>query len=378
MLRSYAIFVVVIFASIESAFGQDATLSKLQNYLDSWHQSASFAGVTLGVVLKDGKVLSLATGYSDRDAKTPMQPHDRLLAGSVGKTFAAAVALQLISEDKIKLDDKVAKYLGGQSWFQRLPNADSITIRHVMNHTSGLVRYELKEEFLRDLVANPEKHWRPEELLAYLLDEKAPFEAGKGWEYSDTNYIVLGMVLESVDRDAYYTQAEKRLLKPLQLTDIIPQTGPVLDRVVQGYAGQDNPFVGQDHMLRAGKMIINPQFEWTGGGYASTAADLARWAKAFHEGKAFDAALLPQVLDGVEAPMLGRGAKYGLGTMIRNTAGKQTYGHGGFFPGYMTEMIYHPESHIAVAVQVNSSVPKDLGRPLVRVAMDVLELAGAR
>ncbi len=228
MLRSYAIFVVVIFASIESAFGQDATLSKLQNYLDSWHQSASFAGVTLGVVLKDGKALSLATGYSDRDAKTLMQPHDRLLAGSVGKTFAAAVALQLISEDKIKLDDKVAKYLGGQSWFQRLPNADSITIRHVMNHTSGLVRYELKEEFLRDLIANPEKHWRPEELLAYLLDEKAPFEAGKGWEYSDTNYIVLGMVLESVDRDAYYTQAEKRLLKPLQLTDIIPQTGPCL------------------------------------------------------------------------------------------------------------------------------------------------------
>ncbi|MDX1930497.1 MAG: serine hydrolase, partial [Pirellulaceae bacterium] len=126
-----------------------------------------------------------------------------------------------------------------------------------------------------------------------------------------------------------------------------------------------------------GKMIINPQFEWTGGGYASTAADLARWAKAFYEGKAFDAALLPQVLDGVEAPMLGRGAKYGLGTMIRNTAGKVTYGHGGFFPGYMTEMIYHPESRIAVAVQVNSSVPKALGRPLVRVALDVLELAGA-
>ncbi len=85
-------------------------------------------------------------------------------------------------------------------------------------------------------------------------------------------------------------------------------------------------------MLRAGKMIINPQFEWTGGGYASTAADLARWAKAFHEGKAFDAALLPQVLDGVEAPMLGRGAKYGLGTMIRNTAANKLMATAAFSP----------------------------------------------
>ncbi len=135
----------------------------------------------------------------------------------------------------------------------------------------------------------------------------------------------------------------------------------VLDRVVQGYAGEDNPFGGQDRMLREGKMIINPQFEWTGGGYASTSADLARWARAFYEGRAFDASLMPQVLDGVEAPMLGRGAKYGLGTIIRSSSKAQSYGHSGFFPGYMTEMMYFPDRRLAIAVQVNSSVPKDLG-----------------
>ena len=377
MLRLFTVSIVLLIASVEVAFGQEAMHSRLQAYMDAWHQNAAFSGATLGIAFQDGSVISLATGYSDREAMTLMQPEDRLLAGSVGKTFAAAVALQLISENKIKLDDKVEKYLGDRAWFPRLPNASSMTIRHLMNHTSGLVRYEFKEQFTRDLSANLEKHWKPEELLVYLLDEQAPFEPGKGWEYSDTNYIVLGMILETVEKDTFYAMAEKRLLKPLLLTDTIPQLGPVLDRVVQGYAGKGNPFGGQDRMLNEGKMIINPQFEWTGGGYASTSANLARWAKAFYEGQAFDASLLPQVLDGVEAPMLGRGASYGLGTIIRRSANGVSYGHSGFFPGYMTEMVYFPESRIAIAVQVNSSVPKDLARPLGRVAMELLELASS-
>jgi D-alanyl-D-alanine carboxypeptidase len=75
-----------------------------------------------------------------------MKPADRMLAGSVGKTFAAATALQLIKEGKIKLDDKIEKYLGGEPWFARLPNAKEITVRQLMNHTSGLVRYEFIEK----------------------------------------------------------------------------------------------------------------------------------------------------------------------------------------------------------------------------------------
>jgi Beta-lactamase len=92
-----------------------------------------------------------------------MKPTDRMLAGSVGKTFAAATALQLIKEGKIGLDDKIEKYLGREQWFARLPNAKDITIRQLMNHTSGLVRYEFKEQFTKDLTANPEKVWRPDE-----------------------------------------------------------------------------------------------------------------------------------------------------------------------------------------------------------------------
>ncbi|HEX7773439.1 MAG TPA: serine hydrolase domain-containing protein, partial [Pyrinomonadaceae bacterium] len=227
----------------------NALKTALQAKLDEWHKAGSFPGATLGVVLANGESFALAVGYSDRDAKTPMKPNDRMLAGSVGKTFAAATALQLIKEGKIGLDDKIEKYLGSEQWFSRLPNAKDITVRQLMNHTSGLVRYEFKEQFTKDLTANPDKVWKPAELVAYLLDEKPPFEAGKGWDYSDTNYIVLGMIIEKVTGKKFYDEATRRLLKPLKLSDTIPQDGPRLKGVVQGYAGPNNPFGGTDMMI---------------------------------------------------------------------------------------------------------------------------------
>ena len=130
-------------------------------------------------------------------------------------------------------------------------------------------------------------------------------------------------------------------------------------------------------MIDNGKFVINPQFEWTGGGYASTAEDLSRWAKMIYEGKAFSADLLPQVLEGIPAPMLGRETKYGLGVIIRKTPFGISYGHSGFFPGYMTDMMYFPEHKVAVAVQVNTSVGRSLGKPLSRVLVEVMEVIAA-
>ncbi|HET8783779.1 MAG TPA: serine hydrolase domain-containing protein [Pyrinomonadaceae bacterium] len=357
-----------------AASNKTALQTALQLKLDEWHKAASFPGATLGVVLANGESFGLAVGVSDRETKKPMTPSDRMLAGSTGKTFAAATALQLIAEGKIGLDDKIEKHLGREPWFSRLPNAKDITVRELMNHTSGLVRYEFKDQFTKDLTANPDKVWKPAELVAYLLDEKAPFEAGKGWDYSDTNYIVLGMIVEKVTGKKFYDEATRRLLKPLKLSDTIPQDGPRLKGVIQGYAGPNNPFGGTDAMIVNGKFAINPQFEWTGGGYASTAHDLARWAKMMYEGKAYSPDLLPQVLEGVPAPMLGRESKYGLGVIIRKTAIGTAYGHSGFFPGYMTDMMYFPEHKVAVAVQVNTSVGRSLGKPLGRVLVEMMEI----
>jgi len=383
MRKIIPFFVVCLLSTVvvcgqTTAANKTALTAALQLKLDEWHKAGNFPGATLGVVLANGESFGLAVGFSDRDSKTPMKPTDRLLAGSVGKTFAAATALQLVKQGKINLDDKIEKYLGREPWFPRLPNAKDITVRQLMNHTSGLVRYEFKNEFTKDLTANPEKVWKPAELLAYLFDTKAPFEAGKGWNYSDTNYIVLGMIIEKVTGRKFYDEATKRVLKPLKLTDTIPQDGPRLKGVVQGYAGPNNQFGGTDAMIVNGKFVINPQFEWTGGGYASTAHDLARWAKMYYEGKAFSPELLPQVIDGVAAPMLGRETKYGLAAIIRQTTAGTAYGHSGFFPGYMTDMMYFPEYKIAVAVQVNTSVGRSLGKPLSRVLVEVMETIKAQ
>lgn len=366
-------FTLASFAQTPAVTDSPALRQKLQAKLDEWHKNGKFAGATIGIALADGTSFGLAAGRSDLQANKPMKPGDLMMAGSVGKTYAAAVAMQLVKEGKFALDDRVEKYLGSEPWFSRLPNGKDITIRHLMNHTSGLVRYEFKDQFTKDLTANPGKTWKPQELIAYILDTQAPFEAGKGWDYSDTNYIVLGMIMEKVTGKKFYDLAEKRVLIPLKLQATVPTDSREIKGLVQGYAGADNPFGGKDAVIENGKFIINPQFEWTGGGYAATTEDLARWAKMMYEGRGFPPEMLPEMLNGAAAPMLGRETKYGLGVIIRQTRAGMSYGHSGFFPGYMTDMMYFPEHKIAVAVQVNTSVPQNLGKPLGRVLVEMIE-----
>jgi D-alanyl-D-alanine carboxypeptidase len=345
----------------------------LQEKLDSIHAAGQFPGATAGIVLADGTSIGIATGLADREANRRMSSADLMLQGSVGKTYAAALAMQLVADGKFAFDDKIEKYLGRETWFSRLPNSKLITIRQLMNHSSGLIRYEFKEQFTKDLTANPNKVWKPEELVAYLFDTEAPFAPGAGWDYSDTNYIVLGMIIERVTGKKYYELVQERILKPLKLTKTVPSDRRAIPGLIQGYAGANNPFGGTDAMIVNGQFAINPQFEWTGGGMASTTEDLARWAKHMYEGRAFPAKMLDEMLNGVPAK-LGPNSKYGLGVIIRPTSFGTSYGHSGFFPGYMTEMFYFPEQKVAVAVQVNTSVPRSLGKPLGRIALELAEI----
>jgi D-alanyl-D-alanine carboxypeptidase len=345
----------------------------LQLALDSLRTVGRFPGATLGVGLANGHTLALATGESDTVRHIAMRPTDRMLQGSVGKTYVAAVAMQLVAEGKLDLDAKISRYLGNEPWFSRLPNAKDITVRQLMRHTSGLVRYEFQPAATAALRASPFKKWTPEERLSYIFDSKPPFAAGQGWEYSDTNYIVLGMILERLLGESYYAAAEKRLLRPLGLQNTLPSDRRELPGVIVGYAGRDNDLGGYDASIVDGRMAVNPQFEWTGGGMASSAEDLARWAKLMYEGKAFSSALLPTMLDGVPAK-LGPNTSYGLGVIIRQTPSGPVWGHSGFFPGYATEMLYNPATKVAVAIQVNVTQPYPRG--LVAFLLKTAEIAG--
>lgn len=369
-MTSRLLAVLAALATVAPAGAQlsnDSLRTVLQFKLDSARVADRVIGLTMGVALADGSTMAFASGQSDTVRRVAMRPTDRLLQGSVGKTYVAAVAMQLVHEGRLKLDEKVSTYLGNEPWFKRLPNSADITVRQLMNHTSGLVRYEFNPKFAADLRAQPYKVWTREEQLSYLFDTKAAFTAGNGWDYSDTNYIVLGMIIERLTGSTYYAEMKRRILDPHRLTNTIPSDRAELAGVANGYAGPKNELGGYDASIVNGRFAMNPGFEWTGGGVASTADDLARWGKLMYEGKAFDPAMLPTMLEAVPTTM-GR-ARYGLGVMVRPTPFGDALGHSGFFPGYATELMYYPTLKASAAIQANVTDPYPRG--LVRFLNEV-------
>src|SRR5690606_26421272 len=119
--------------------------------------------------------------------------------------------------------------------------------------------------------AAPDRMWEPEEQIAYVLDSDPPFAAGQGWTYSDTNYILLGLIIEEITGTTLNAEIGRRVLDPLGLEETRPSDSRRLPGLVQGYAGPDNPFGGTDAMIHDGVFAINPQFEWAGGGYYTSA-----------------------------------------------------------------------------------------------------------
>ena len=351
-----------------------------QSYLDTWRAASGVPGVTVGIVTKDGTVKGFASGESDTATHRKMQPTDLMLAGSTGKTFFAAVAVQLIESGKLDLDAHISQYLGTRPWFSRLPNAKDVTVRQLMTHTSGIIRYEFNDKFTADLRANPEKVWTPEEQIGYLFDTQAPFAAGQGWDYSDTNYMVLGLIVEQITGAKYYDLIRDRFLTPLSLKGAVPSTSRRIPGLIQGYVGPGDPILPAGEVMKDGVMVINPQLEWAGGGFATNAVDLARWGHELYGGKALSAKARALMIDSAVPAKLGAGSTYGLGVIIRppaTAAGmtSSTWGHSGYFPGYMSELIYVVDTGTTLAIQINSSGPRTRGSAApLRVLYDLAGL----
>lgn len=360
----------------------DALRQRVRSKVDELRASAGLPGITVGFVLADGRTVSVSSGLADVEDKTPLAPDDLMLAGSIGKTYFAAVTLQLVHEGKLKLDEKIEHWLGREPWFARLPNAKEITLRMLMNHTSGIPEHVLDRNFAAAMKADPDRVWKPEELVAYILDAKPLFPAGQGWSYADTNYIVVGIIVEKVTGKSFYGEVEKRILKPLALDHTRPSVSRIIPGLVTGYSRPDSPFGFAGRTIIDGKFVINPQMEWTGGGFVSTAGDLARWAKALYEGKVLKKEALDEMLTPVEAQGGrggGSGNKYGLAVQIRQSAWGTSYGHGGWFPGYLSEMEYFPEHKVAIAVQVNTdALNKSLRAFIADVARIVIGEAASK
>src|SRR6185503_14079340 len=128
-----------------------ALRTALAEKLKLLHEAASFPGATLGFVLPDGRSGSVSVGTADIENKIPLKPHDRMLAGSIGKTYVSAAMLGLVQEGKVNLDSKIERWFGNEPLFSRLPNARDITLRMLMNHSSGIPEHVLDKKFIAEM-----------------------------------------------------------------------------------------------------------------------------------------------------------------------------------------------------------------------------------
>jgi len=351
---------------------------RFQFELDQICAEAGFPGATAAFILADEQLAGFATGLADKDQKIPMTPENRMPSGSVGKTYVAAVAISLAHEGILSLDDKIATWFGDEDWFARLPNGPDITLRMLLTHSSGLKDHvyaprfhQALQKIISDPDADPDYRFPPREFVEFVLDEEPLFPPGEGYAYTDTGYILVGMIIEKATDSDYYEELRNRILDPLGLSRTNPADRRDLKGLANGHLAPENIMGLPERTLQDGVLLFNPINEWTGGGLVNNPQDLVRWAKLLYEEKALNKPYLEELLN---SGFRGESAErtYGLGLSIQKTEFGPAYGHGGWYPGYRTAMLYYAEHSVAIAMQVNVDYNVDLEQYVRRLTEVVL------
>ena len=315
-------------------------------------------GAVGAFVLPDGRMRRVAVGYADVEAKQPMSPHSRMLSGSVGKTFVGALALELSQEGILDLDAPISTWLGDRPWFSKLPNGSLITLRQLLTHRSGLVDHVHMPGFNEAFTSGKldlADGTSPEQLIAFVLDSQPLFAPGEGYSYTDTGYLLIGLIIEQATGHTYYGELRRHILDPLALTDTSPSDHRRLPGLVPGYLAHDDFGQGVKTMKEPGLLFYNPRTEWTGGGLVTNAGDLARWAWLLYGGRVMTGDYLSELLNVAPAKVVESYPSYGLGQGIARTAYGVAYGHSGYIPGYLSFMGYFPDYRMSVAAQFNTT-----------------------
>lgn len=357
-MKKIFLFLFVLLLGIQAGQSQSNFhnfKNTLQATLDSIVEEQKLPGATAAIVLADGQLISLASGYADKEMKMAMPLGAQMLLGSVGKIFVSAIVLQLVDEGKIRLKDKVSTYFTGIDWYKQVPNAQDLTIKSLLNHTSGLPRYVFAPSFIDAIEQDPMRSWTPAECLAIIASEEPKHPVGQGWGYSDTNYLLLGLIIEKVTGSSYYAELEKRIISPYHLRATYPSTQRELPGLTQGYIGENNFFKLPQKVVKGGLYAMNPQFEWTGGGLVTNVEDLAYFIKWLHTGKILAPASYQELIKAVDF-RTGQASQtgYGLGTFVWSNDSGLSFGHGGVMPGYFTQVEFAQNGGYAIAIQLNT------------------------
>lgn len=332
----------------------------LRATLDAFRERYGFPGATAAIALPDGTIVTAATGLADVETGRAMTPGTSMLAASIGKTFVAVTVLALESEGRLSRADPLADHLADRPWFNGLPNAQAITIGQLLKHTAGLPDHVHLPAFQQawTRLAAAQSDFDPEDLVGMVIGQDPLFEPGTAWAYSDTGYVLLGLVIEAVTDQPWHEAVRALLLDPLGLSGTVRSDRAGLTGLAIGYVDRNNPFGMPQRTADAeGHLLWNPAVESAGGGVASTSQDLVRWGQLLFRGEALSATYLDRLLDGVPVAPDTPGILYGAGVAIHaETPRGPVYGHGGWIPGYVSSLRYYADHDVTVAFQVNTDM----------------------
>lgn len=319
----------------------EQTASALDSAAAAGLRAAAASGAVVGVQSPQGTFLK-AYGVADPATKAPMTTDVYQRIGSVNKTFTGTLVLQLAEQGKLSLEDPIGSYVPG------VPNGDAVTLRMLLNMTSGLASYTADQQFIDQLFSDPRRVRTPDELLAIGLAMPPLFAPGEKFYYSNTNTVLLGKVIEKVTGKPYDKALQEQILDPLALnrTSMPGPDGTLPDPHAKGFTLQGTP---DSSTTPVDTTDWNPTWAWTAGQMISTADDLLVYGRALGMG---------QGLLGTDAQVnrlasVPERAGYGLAAGCIDG----WFGHTGELPGYNTSVFYDTTTDTTVVVLANSDIP---------------------
>jgi len=310
-------------------------------------------GVAATVIFADGSTWTGVAGLADAAAARPVTPATPFAVASVSKTFTAALVLRYVDEGLVGLDDPLSRYL--PTW----PKASTVTIRELLQHTSGIPDFFANPTFEKALDRRRARAWTADEVLARFVPPGRVFAPGTGWAYSNTNYVLLGQVAERVGGAPWAALVRRELLDPLGLSATTvqiaepPSAAPARAyRMVLGAGGKAVPQpLGDGTDVVPFTSVVSAA--GSAGAIASTTGDLARWARVLYGGGILSQATRREMLTFVRASSYGAITAYGLGVSRVRFQGRYAYGHTGALAGSRAAIRYFPKDRITIAVAFN-------------------------
>jgi len=346
--------------------------ARLQAVLDGFRAQESSPGLSATILFPDGTSWTGVSGMAEIVARRPVTPETAFPIASISKTFLAALVLELSGEGAFELDEPAALLLPD------LELDPAITVRMLLDHTSGLRDFFEHRLIDRALQDEPSVWWSPTRALGYM--EAPYFPPGTGSHYSNTNYLLLGMLAERATGRKLADQLRDRFLDPLALGSAWYQDAErPRAPLAHGYrlTGLAPNLGRQDLDDGTGVAPFRSVVTAAGGagGLAADSLDVARWARALYGGDAIDSRSLAIMLSGVDhVATYQPTVPYGLGVQAVIIDGHRTFGHSGRFLGFRAAMRWLPDESLAIAVLSNQS-RSDLGpltASLLRVVLPSL------